>query len=403
MKQYEVEYLKRLAQSTINECLFEKDIELNGCLQRVKLLLPSGDEKYRSFWVRDCAMMAESGFIPNQLLKLYIEFIVSNGQNSGQTKYLENGLCVPPYAIADHINYNGKPVFFPGTYSDGSNQGEGAFGYYPPFCDNYYFIILIDQYIRQSKNEKILFSQYNGKTLLDLMKLSFQGYNLDIETGLCKSDECKHTVDWGFTDTVKKSGLLAMSSLLRYRCAKILEKYVVGKKRRFYAEKAEKIKKNIQNVLYDKHSGWLYSATGLCRQHDVWATAYAVCLGVLQEEKTYQALRNGYITKTTVRNGYIRTIPYGEDYNEQTSWQCCNVGKNFYQNGAYWATATGWYAKALFSFDQNIALSILKDFIEHTEKYKDIGAPFEWINEETTEYSGLHYGTSGVLPYLGFQ
>lgn len=398
-----ISYLKALALKTLNDCYFIKDVTYNAISGQAKLLLPSGDEKYLSFWVRDCAMMAESGLVPNDLLKLYIEIIVGNGQNSEQTQYLENGLCVPPYAVADHINYNGKPVFFPGTYNDGYNQGDGTFGYYPPFCDNYYFIMLVDQYIRQSKDESILSLQYNDKTLLNLMELSFKGYNVDAKTELCQSDEYMYTVDWGFADTVKKSGLLAMSSLLRYRCARILEKYVLDENRKLYAKKAEKIKKSIQDVLYDKRSGWLYSATGLCHQHDVWATAYAVCLGILQEEKTYHALKNGYEIKTTVKNGYIRTIPCGEDYNEQTSWQCCGVRKNFYQNGAYWATATGWYTKALYSYDQNIALSILKDFIEHTEKYKDVGAPFEWINEETTEYSGLHYGTSGVLPYLALQ
>jgi hypothetical protein len=46
-------------------------------------------------------------------------------------------------------------------------------------------------------------------------------------------------------------------------------------------------------------------------------------------------------------------------------------------------------------------VDILHDFYAHFEKYKDKGAPFEWIDAKTENYSGLYYGTSGVLPYIG--
>ena len=72
---------------------------------------------------------------------------------------------------------------------------------------------------------------------------------------------------------------------------------------------------------------------------------------------------------------------------------------NTYQNGAYWATPTGWYAYALYKYNKRV--DILSDLCAHFEAYKDMGAPFEWIDAKTENYSGLRYGTSGVLPYIG--
>lgn len=399
------EYLKRLALKTIADCSFIKQADYRYAKGEQTLLLPSGDEKYYSFWVRDCAMMAESGLLDDADLRRYIEIIAGNGQNGENPLFLANGLTVPPYAIADHINYNGKPVFFPGTYEDGNDQGNGTFGFFPPFCDNYYFINMVDSYLKQSGDTDILSREYDGLPLLFRLEKSFEGYNIH-ESGLCESDEKAFTVDWGFTDSIQKTGLLLMASLLRYRSAVSLSNFFPtdSPKRSYYQAKATTIRNAVKEVFYDKNSGWLYSATGVCRQHDVWATAFAVYLGILNEEKTYQALKKGYLQATAVQDGYIRPILTNEDFDEHTSWERTCLPKNYYyQNGAYWATATGWYAKALYEYDRTCAIGILQDFIRHTEKHLSIGAPFEWMNKDTSEFSGLRYGTSGVLPYTAFK
>ena len=177
-------YLKDLALKTIEDCTFIKNVTYFGKEAKLQLLLPSGDEKYVSFWVRDCAMMSESGLIPNDLLKKYVEIIALNGVNMKGTVLLKNGLEIPPYAVADHINYDGKPVYFPGTYDSGSNQGNGDFGYFPPFCDNYYYIMMIGWYIKQSGDNAILQKEYNGQSLSFITEKIFEGYNIDEETGL---------------------------------------------------------------------------------------------------------------------------------------------------------------------------------------------------------------------------
>lgn len=394
--------LKTLAVKTIGDCTFTKDGNYFSVESKYDVLLPSGDEKYYSFWVRDAAMMAESGLLPNEVFKKYIEIFATHAQNGGDTRFLENGLTVPPFAIADHINYDGKPVFFPGTYSSGENQGDGSYGFFPPFCDNYYFIIMVWEYVKQSEDFKILNKEYNGISLLQRLKYAFLGYNIDSASELCVSEKTKFTIDWGFVDTVKKSGKLLMASLLRYNAAMALYHLLDMRgdynDSKYYSNVAQKIKSSVLETFYDESTGWFYSATGIGHQYDVWGTAYAVYSGITSNEKTLAALYMAYKNHTSVVDGYVRHILTDNDYSQGSAWECTKTAFNEYQNGAYWATPTGWYAYALYQYNGEIG--ILEDFVKHTEKYMDMGAPFEWIDATTEKFSGIRYGTSGVLPYI---
>jgi len=398
-----VDELKTLAEITIKDCTFKKNSYYFGVQGEVEVLLPSGDEKYRSFWVRDAAMMAESGLIPDRDLKRYVEIFATHAQNGADELVLENGLRVPPYALADHVNYDGGAVFYPGTYSSGTNQGVGRFGFLPPFCDNYYFIMMVGAYIAQSGDYRILNNEYAGLSLYRRLEYAFDGYNIDKDSGLCECSIERYAVDWGFVDTVKKSGKLLMASLLRYNAAIAMERITAGnrdaEKSRCYVDTAKRIKNAIIDTFYDAETGWLYSATGVGRQHDVWATAYAVFSGITSEEKTLSALYAAYKNKTAVIDGYVRHILLNEDFSDNSAWESTITPHNVYQNGAFWATPTGWYAYALYKYDGSI--DILKDFLAHTKKNRERYAPFEWIDESGEKVSGLRYGTSGVLPYIG--
>ena len=54
--------------------------------------------------------------------------LTCKAQNGPEDRKLANGLHVPPWAIPDHINYDGGPSFYPGAYSSGHDQGSGACG-----------------------------------------------------------------------------------------------------------------------------------------------------------------------------------------------------------------------------------------------------------------------------------
>lgn len=395
--------LMTIAVITVNNCTFSKKVNYFHDEKKVNILLPSGDEKYGSFWVRDVAMMAESGLISDDDLKKYVEILATYAQNGSETRILKNGLEIPPYAIADHVNYDGEAVFFPGTYSSGDDQGNGSFGYFPPFCDNYYFIMMVGYYIKQSGNISILHTNFRGMPLLKRLEYAFVGYNIDADSGLCVSDSKRYTVDWGFVDTVRKSGKLLMASLLRYNAA-IMLSYILelcgeADSSKGYFFEAQKVKSSVLETFYDTNTGWLYSATGICHQYDVWATAYAVYSGITEEETTLKALYLAYKNRTAVVDGYVRHILTDHDYSASTAWESTATVLNEYQNGAYWSTPTGWYAYAIYKY--NSETDILADFIKHTKKYAEKGAPFEWMDASSNIVSGLKYGTSGILPYIG--
>ena len=397
-----VHELKLLAEETIRNCTFSKDVDFLGTKTKFNVLLPSGDEKYGSFWVRDAAMMAQSGLVSDDDLKRYVEIFATHAQNGAEARRLENRLEIPPYAIADHINYDGCAIFFPGVWGEGNNQGDGSLGFFPPFCDNYYFIMMVKAYTDQSRDVEILRAKYREISLLDRLELAFDGYNIDPDSGLCVSDPAAYTVDWGFVDTIKKTGKLLMASLLRYNAAIALRELFeqlgeCGKKK--YGDEARRIRESILKTFFDEESGWFYSATGIGHQHDVWGTAYAVYSGITRDERTLNALYEGYKNRTAVVNGYVRQILSDCDFSESSAWESTATKLNEYQNGAYWATPTGWYAYALYLYTAQT--EILSDFLEHTKKYADRGAPFEWMDADTELVSGLKYGTSGVLPYIG--
>ena len=394
--------LRALAKRTLTDCTFIKSASYFGQAEDTAVLLPSGDEKYLSFWVRDCAMMAESGLLSNRDLLRYLEIIALCGQNGKDTLYLENGLTVPPFAVADHVNYDGRPVYFPGTYQSGSDQGNGKYGFFPPFCDNYFFVLLAAQYVLQSGDVAVLQKSYGGVPLITRLAHAAKGYNIDRESGLCESAEDAYTVDWGFVDTVKKSGKLLMASLLRHNAhtalATLFSALGDDTKCKQYPAEAAKIAENVRKSFYDEASGWYFSATGIGHQPDVWGTAYAVYSGVAQGEATLCALAVAYQNGTAVVDGYVRHIPTDRNHSATSAWEASTTELDRYQNGAFWATATGWYAYALWRYNRKT--DILSDFLSHTERYADSGAPFEWIDKETAHLSGLRYGTSGVLPYI---
>ena len=72
-----------------------------------------GKDTYTAFWVRDFSMAVDSGFVTADELRNHL-LLTCKAQNGPEDRKLANGLHVPPWAIPDHINYDGRPSFYPG-------------------------------------------------------------------------------------------------------------------------------------------------------------------------------------------------------------------------------------------------------------------------------------------------
>jgi hypothetical protein len=308
--------------------------------------------------------------------------------------------------VADHINDDGGAVFYPGMYSSTDNQGTGAYGFLPPLCDNYFFVMMVGTYTRVTHDFNILNEKMNGLSLFERLKHAFEGYEIDPDTGLCFSEDDRYTVDFGFHDSIHKSGYLLSSSILRWMASKTMA-YLCRKMNNTQDEQdysllSGSLRKMIVSTFYDVNTGWMWSATGICHQHDVWGTAISVYLGILQgrkKVKTAQTLLDAYRQGNTIYNGYVRQIPLNENYSSLSAWKGGHASGYVYQNGGWWATATGIYAKAVSVIDDDSCLSILNEFIKHTEKYKNEKSPFEWISDNDDIKGTGYYGTSGTGPY----
>lgn len=407
----ELAYLKQTAQRILDACTFTRETDWFGTRRARRVLLPGGDEKYKSFWVRDTAMMSLSGLAAAEDLELWLRVMAAHGQNGPETLTLKNGLSVPPWALADHINDNGRPVWFPGTYADGEDQGDGTFGFTPPLDDAFWFILMAAQYVHQTGNEAILSEVIGGTPLLERLENAWSSSAAGADE-LCFVPEDRHTVDWGFTDTIRKSGKLLFSSLLRFSSGRALANLLDTAGRSAAAAKllarTETLRGNLLKTFL-RPDGWFYAATGCCRQPDVWGTLYAVWCGVLppeEEKRTAKAVSAACRAGSEIyADGYVRQVPRSGDFLPgRNAWEgvMAYVDKfDWYQNGAYWATPTGWLFWTLYLADPAAAKAAVGGYCAHLRRYEADGAPWEFISSDSSVTDGALYGTSGTMPFLG--
>lgn len=147
----------------------------------------------------------------------------------------------------------------------------------------------------------------------------------------------------------------------------------------------------ILNTFWDEKVGLFRAATVQCREHDIWGSAFAVYLGVAKDKKataiaTY--FKSHY--SEIVQHGQIRHLPGG------VYWE---VGRahDAYQNGAYWATPTGWFVYALDLVDSDLANQTVADMADH---FREFGA-CEWIFDSQIKLPD--YLASASLPLAGIR
>ena len=87
------------------------------------LIRPGGRSCYPAFWIRDCAMSLESGFVTDKEQKHML--LLTATKQCDQTWITSAGSMVPLGAIADHIRINdSNPIFYPGTYNYNKQGGK---------------------------------------------------------------------------------------------------------------------------------------------------------------------------------------------------------------------------------------------------------------------------------------
>jgi hypothetical protein len=373
------------------------------------LICPGGN--YPAYWIRDFAMALESGFITQEEMLNHLR-LTASCQNGPTARRLAHGLVIPPFAIPDHINFDGGGVFYPGTMSSGNDQGNGAYGILPPVDDHYEFVHIAYRLYRTSGSGRFLTESINGMTLLERLVAAFNAPQVDPLTGLVETGATNRAVGFGFYDTVYMTGKMLFASLLRHRAAGQMAELHQATGSPESAEPFREIQRNIARNLAADFSGppgmggWLRACTGTSAQADVWGTLYALRLGVLptaaaeQAERTVlESVRQGTITYEAA----VRHVPTNMSYSASTAWErTAGVAINTYQNGAYWHTPTGWLIAVVARKDRALARDLFDQYVKDLRRgdYRLGGgrqAPWETFGPGGYAQNGV-YLASVALP-----
>lgn len=375
------------------------------------LIRPGGRNAYPSFWIRDYAMSLETGFVTIAEQKHMLQLTAAT--QCDQAWITRGGSMVPMGAIADHVRIdNSLPIYFPGTYSY-EGQGTKEFGMTPPYCDQFYFVHMAHFYAKNSGDKKFLTNKINGIPLIDRLELALKIVPSRTDNALVYTNDAFRGVDFGFRDAIEITGDLCFASLLKYQAANEMhDLYLLlndKKKANEYLHIAAAIKKAIPAVFADGRD-MLLASTGKSKQPDVWSTALAVYIGVLEGEgrqKASKVLTDAYKAGTLAYKGNIRHVLTSDDFSESTAWEKSLAAKNTYQNGAYWGTPTGWVCQTIALTDAEAAKKLAKEYIDDLRERdfrkggKD-AAPYECFHPSGNLQNPL-YLTTVACPYIAFK
>lgn len=368
------------------------------------LLRPGGRGAYPAFWIRDYAMSLAAGGITPEEQKHHLLLTAENQVD--ETVTLPSGSILPTGSIPDHIAFGGAPIFFPGILEDYDAQGGERWGWRPCIDDHFYFVHMAAEYVRQTGDHDLLKADVNGKPLLDRLEIAFRTPAHHPDTGIVFTTDATRGVNFGFMDTTIHTGDLLFASLLKYRAATQLALLCHAKdKSEHYRDAAMGLKTAIP-TLFATESGWLKAATGKSAQHDVWGTAFALHLGVLEgktKHEAEQALIHGLHEDTIAWEGGIRHVPTDGDARSDSAWEVSLAKYNTYQNGAYWNTPVGWVVSAVAHAEPNLARQLANDYIAQikADDFRmgpDHGAPWECRHPMNDHQQNPVYLTSVSIP-----
>lgn len=325
---------------------------------------------YEAFWLRDFAYTLEGSIDSysekelRQACKLFVRNIRADG------------------AGVDCVAFDGSPIYKPGFGSMGAN----------PVADGSQFTVAVVWHTYQKTKD----SEFLGG-VIDYLVKTMNAVPRNPETGLVHiRDSGWDRCPYGFTDTVRMQGDILFCSLLYVEASRRLSDLLsaLGRKDDAFGwnNQADAIAKGIREVFWDSRTGLFRAATIRCREHHIWGSAFAVYLGVADREQSTSIaryFRDNY--SQIVQTGQIRHLPGG------VHWETCSAAHDTYQNGAYWATPTGWFVYALDLVDPELADRTVRDLISD---FKKNGA-CEWVFDE--EHRLPNYLASASLPLAGIR
>ncbi|WP_165226221.1 hypothetical protein [Aquisphaera insulae] len=303
------------------------------------LYTPDGKAHYRALWTRDFAYMVENAgdLIPARDVEACLRYLIRAQRDDG--------------TVPDRVQPDGVAVYAAGAPDHPVGLAN---------LDNPAFLVIaVDEHLRRLPESaaRSLFDEWSPQ--LD-RAMAWVPRN---PGGLVYNDPARPHSPYGFTDTVGKTGELFMESLLDWTASRRLATRHQHAGRADRAEAYRRACRAIEehlHVLWDDHEGAFLAATRDCRQVDIWGNAFAIHIGIPLADRRGRVLH--YLANNQGRfvwRGQVRHLPRGEH------WQrlLAPVEPERYQNGAYWATASGWMIEAIASVDPPKARSMFEELL----------------------------------------
>lgn len=157
--------------------------------------------------------------------------------------------------------------------------------------------------------------------------------------GCVYSDPAAPSVDYGFCDSIKKTGDVAYGTALLAWSYKMLAQVATAAGDTAGAASYTTAYQHARDGLATlrKPSGWYAGSSGNnAAVDDVWVTALAVAENLIADpaERVASAvkIRDAYLASSITLYGWVRHMPTGQHWTGTTTTQ------DYYQNGAYWLT-----------------------------------------------------------------
>lgn len=376
------------------------------------LIRPGGRSSYPAFWIRDYAMSLESGFVTADEQRHMI--LLTAAHQSDTEWVLPSGSIVTPGSIPDHVTFDGKPIFYPGTLDDYEGQGGPRWGKLPSLDDAFFFIHMLSHYLETSGDVKFLDTLVNGKSLMQRAEQAYAMPPSDPRTGIVCVNESNRGISFGFFDTIIHTGDLFFCSLLKWRAsrelAEMFERTGDNTMSTVYHQRAETLIKAVRET-FSLQNGMFRATTGMSAQPDVWGTAFGVYVGAFpleQERAASQALAKAYRAGALAWQGNIRHVSTTDDFSSSTAWENTDIPKNRYQNGAYWGTPVGWVCFAIAKTDLDAAQRLAREYIAELRegdfrKGPEFGSPWECMHPDGDYRQNAVYMTSVTCPFAAFR
>lgn len=328
---------------------------------------PQVGSGYEAFWLRDYAYMLEGcpEASSDQELRdaclLFVNAIVADG------------------AGVDCVKFDGTAIYKPGYGTMGDN----------PVTDGGPFTVDVawHTHCRLKDHELVV-------RIVDRLVKTMESVPRNPKTGMVHIkpqgwDRCPY----GFTDSVRKQGDELFTSLLWVKAARQLSDLLTIAGRSEEASKwqaeAGRVAVSVPNVFWDEQLGLFHAATIMCREPDIWGSAYAVYLGVADRTQSLRVA--GYFKdhyQEIIEHGQLRHLPGG------TYWEAA-CPRDTYQNGGYWATPVGWFVYTLDLVDPKLADQTLLDLVEDFQRR----GVTEWVRGD--HLAVRDYIASATMPLAG--